>query len=168
MHIISASPFTYLLLFLFTFQITALATGSSNANSPQLAPRQTTTTDGTTTTTTLTCDEYASIANLSTIGTNSTFRAAFQQASPFGTDKSSGILDSATKKFKDLNLINDTALNTQCGNLTAVAIDQAPKNFSMGIVGPFTFKVNEGIRNGRGMGVALLVAVATVGAAVLL
>ena len=94
------------------------------------------------------CLSYATVANLSTIGTNSTFRAAFQQNSPWGTDHASGVLDGATKTL--LPLINNQALNQACGNLTAVAIQQAPVNFSQGIVGEFRIRkeTQTGVNNG--------------------
>lgn len=159
MQIMAPSFFASILLILSIFQATAFARDIFSIRSHlHLAPRAVES---------VTCLQYATVANLSTIGTNSTFRAAFQQASPFGTDKSSGILDGATKKLK--NYINNEALNSQCGNLTAVAIQQAPINFTQGIVGPFRIKVaNEGIRNQMGLTMVVLVTIAVSGAAALL
>jgi hypothetical protein len=127
MHALITRPFNYLLLALFAFQIAAAVVGSPNEDSLRLAPRQGA----------VPCDEYATLANLSTIAMNSTFRAAFIQASRDGTLKSSAILDTAMMQFMSLNLVNDTATNQECGNLTAVAATEAPKNFTLGVVGPF-------------------------------
>ena len=159
MQIMAPPFFAYIVLFLSIFQATAFARDIfSIRNHLQLAPRATTTVN---------CLQYATVANLSTIGTNSTFRAAFIQASPFGTDKSTGILDGATKTLK--NYINNEELNNNCGNLTAVAIQQAPLNFTQGIVGPFKIKLaNEGIRNQMGLTTVVLLAIAVSGAAALL
>lgn len=142
-------------------QISAVATENPGAQDAlPLAPRQTTTP-------TISCLEYATVANLSTINTNSTFRAAFLQSAPFGTDKSQGILNGATKTLK--TAINDKALNDQCGNLTAVAIREAPLNFTQGIVGPFQIKqASAAAYNGRSLAMCLLTVMGTMGAALLL
>lgn len=160
MHTRSTSAFIYLLI-VSVFQIAVIATENPDArNTLRFATRQTTTT-------TVSCLEYATVANLSTIGLNSTFRAAFLQASPFGTDKSAGILNGAEKELP--SLIDDKALNDKCGNLTAVALKEAPLNFTQGIVGPFRIKeANEATINGRSLGVVMLMVMATMGATVLL
>jgi hypothetical protein len=160
MHTKSTSAFIYLLI-LSIFQLAVIATENFDAeNTLRFATRQTATM-------TVSCLEYATVANLSTIGTNSTFRAAFLQASPFGTDKSVGILNGAENTLK--SLIDDKALNDECGNLTAVAIKEAPLNFTQGIVGPFRIKEASGAaNNGRSVGMAILMVVATMGATVLL
>ncbi|RDL34668.1 Uncharacterized protein BP5553_07796 [Venustampulla echinocandica] len=153
MHLLSSSPLVAFLL-LSLFQISVLAGPSIADNGKfQLVTRQQATTS---------CAEYSMLANYSTIGLNSTYRAAFIQASPQGTDPSTAIVDGATKKFNSLKLKFDTAVNAQCGNLSTLAVVEAEKNFTMGIVGPFTIKktTNAGVRVGGdgGLGTAALVA----------
>jgi hypothetical protein len=157
----STSALTYLLILsIFQIAVTATLNFAAENSLRRFATRQTAPM-------TVSCLEYATVANLSTIGTNSTFRAAFLQAAPFGSDKTFGILDGATKTLK--GLIDDKALNDECGNLTAVAIKEAPVNFTQGIVGPFTIKeASEATHNGRGLGMVILMVVATMGATVLL
>jgi basic membrane lipoprotein Med (substrate-binding protein (PBP1-ABC) superfamily) len=87
---------------------------------------------------TTSCAEYSMIANYSTIGTNSSYRSAFMQASPQGGDPTTAILDGATKKLPTVKF--DKALNDNCGNLTTLAVKEAEVNFTMGIVGGFTMK----------------------------
>lgn len=103
-----------------------------------------------------TCLEYSRVANYSTIGTNSTYRASFQQASPHGTDQASGILDSATAKLPDFKF--NAAINARCGNLSQVAVAGAEANFTQGIVAEFRISAaSPGLRGGLGMMVAGLV-----------
>lgn len=103
-----------------------------------------------------TCLEYSRVANYSTIGTNSTYRASFQQASPHGTDQASGILDSATAKLPDFKF--NAAINARCGNLSQVAVAGAEANFTQGIVAEFRINAaSPGLRGGLGMMVAGLV-----------
>ncbi|TAQ84479.1 hypothetical protein B7494_g7201 [Chlorociboria aeruginascens] len=106
--------------------------------------------------TTTSCADYSTIANLSTIGLNSTFRAAFLQASPQGTDATAAILNKAEAQLPDV--IDDATLNTQCGNLTALALQEAPINFTLGIVGPFKVKStkNDGGRMADGTSLGTL------------
>lgn len=82
------------------------------------------------------CIDYARTANLSTIGANSTYRSAFLQASPVGTMFEAKILDAATLKLPALT--RDEALNQACGNLTTIALTEAERNFTMGIVAQFS------------------------------
>jgi hypothetical protein len=82
------------------------------------------------------CLDYARTANLSTIGTNSTYRAAFLQASPVGTIIEAKVLDAAILKLPALT--GDEALNQACGNLTTIALTEAERNFTMGIVAQFS------------------------------
>ncbi|MCJ1440865.1 MAG: hypothetical protein MMC23_001351 [Stictis urceolatum] len=157
MHIPATSAITCLILALFACYATASAIERSSANGKPLAPRAAQ----------ISCSEYSTLANLTYIGLNSTFRAAFIQASRDGTVKSSAILDDAAKKYNQLKLINDTVLNDNktCRNLSAVAIAEAPKNFSRGVVGPF--KISEGIRHGAGIGFAAVLTSTMVGATLL-
>jgi hypothetical protein len=123
------------LLFLLLSQTLALAI-ASNTNPTILSERQTTPSLP------VTCLEYSSIANLSTIGLNATLRAAYLQAAPDGTDKSVAILNGAEAKLPALKV--DAALNEQCGNLTTVALVEAGNNFTQGIVAQY--RVNAGVR----------------------
>lgn len=82
------------------------------------------------------CQNYATIANLSTIGMNSTYRAAFLQSSSAGTYASAAILNNAMAQIPMMT--NDKGLNEQCGNLTTVATTQAAANFTKGIVAQFS------------------------------
>ena len=155
MHASITSRVAYLLLALFALQISASAVENPQGDSLRLIARDTE----------ISCEEYATLANLSTIGTNSTFRGAFLQASPDGSIQSSGILDNATAFFTNLHLINDTGLNDACGNLSAIAIAEAPKNFSEGIVGPFNIGAAASL--GSGVGLTAIFTAAMVGAVVL-
>ncbi|KAK1991569.1 hypothetical protein LX36DRAFT_663191 [Colletotrichum falcatum] len=76
----------------------------------------------------ISCGEYSRIANLSTVGANSTYRASFFAASPNGNQFNAEVLDTAIAKLP--SLIMDRALNEACGNLTALAIQEAANNFS--------------------------------------
>lgn len=85
-----------------------------------------------------TCAEYSTIANLSVVGSNSTYRAAYLAASPQGADPARAPLDTAEGELPKLQF--DTALNAECGNLTQVAIAGAAANFTNGVV--LQFKIN--------------------------
>lgn len=160
MHPSSSSPFTFLLLALFALQVTASVLAKPQlANRNFIAARQEEDLQ-------VSCEEYGRLVNLSTIGTNSTFRSAFIQASPDGTRHSGNILDEATAKYTELALINDTKLNdnkTGCGNLTELAIAEAPANFTKGIVGPFS--ISAAARLGGGLGGSAVLTAALVGTA---
>lgn len=93
-----------------------------------------------------TCAEYSTIANLSTIGSNATYRAAYLQASPEGGDPARAPLDSAMLQLPSLKF--DVDLNDQCGNLTEVAFAGAESNFTQGIV--LQFRVNAAVQVGTG------------------
>lgn len=80
------------------------------------------------------------IANLSVIGANSTYRAAFLESSPQGTLGNAALLNKAIAD--NTNLALDTALNQACGNSTAIAITEAANNFTRNIVAQFTFVGN--------------------------
>lgn len=82
------------------------------------------------------------MANLSVIGSNATYRAAYLAASPEGSDPARAPLDTAITQLPALEF--DKALNTECGNLTTVAFKEAEANFTNGIV--LQFKVNAGGR----------------------
>ncbi|KAI5917155.1 hypothetical protein F4810DRAFT_705121 [Camillea tinctor] len=78
------------------------------------------------------CMDYATVANLTTIGLNSTYRAAFQRSAPMGTDAASAIMDTPAPRLPAL--MSDARLNAQCGNLTQVAIEGAAANLTAGQV----------------------------------
>ncbi|OCL12805.1 hypothetical protein AOQ84DRAFT_360309 [Glonium stellatum] len=82
------------------------------------------------------CLTYSRTANLSTIGANSTYRSAFLQASNVGTLMNSRMLDAAIQKLPALT--RDAALNKACGNLTTIALTEAERNFTMGVVAQFS------------------------------
>lgn len=95
----------------------------------------------------VTCAEYSTIANLSVIGTNSSYRAAFLQKSPTGTLANAAMFKQAQLKLPALTA--DAALNRQCGNLTQVALTEAARNLTNGIVAQFTTAgLPVGIKNG--------------------
>ena len=82
------------------------------------------------------CLNYATIANLSVIGANSSYRAPFLQNSPQGTYTSAAILNNAIAQIPMLMM--DVNLNNKCGNLTTVAKFFANDNFTKGIVAQFS------------------------------
>jgi hypothetical protein len=84
----------------------------------------------------ISCAEYSTIANMSVIGTNSSYRAAFMQKAPVGTIITAHMLDAAKLKLPALTA--DPALNSRCGNLTTIATTEAANNFTQGIVAQFT------------------------------
>lgn len=106
------------------------------------------------------CENYATIANLTTVATNATYRSAYLAASPEGSDPARAPLDAAIPKLPALQF--DVALNEQCGNLTTIAFEGAETNFTNGIV--LQFKINGApMRIGAGaMGMATLVAMVAV------
>lgn len=86
------------------------------------------------------CQQYSRIANLSAIGTNSSYRTAFLESSPVGTLSNAAMLNGAMANLPPLTA--DAALNAACGNLTTIATEQAAVNFTQGIVAQFTFTGN--------------------------
>lgn len=88
----------------------------------------------------LACSQYSMIANLSVIGANSTYRAAFLESSPQGTLGNAALLNKAIAQNTALAL--DPALNQACGNSTAIAITEAANNFTRNVVAQFTFVGN--------------------------
>lgn len=121
--------FQYLCLFLSLLSVRAAA---ADAGSDGLAARQNA---GGSIPTVVSCEEYARIANLTIIGKNSTYRAAFLRSGPFGTDTMSGMVDQAAPKLPALTM--DPTLNQQCGNSTAIAFVEAANNLTKGIVADF-------------------------------
>jgi len=139
------SLLTNLILLLSLFHVTVLA---SPDKYPAILVRQT---SGSTNPQ---CLDYSRTANLSTIGKNSTYRSAFLQSSPQGTNMVAGMLNAAIAKLPALT--TNATLNEACGNLTTVALTEAEKNFTKGVVAQFTGIKPEGIR--AGPEVAIIVA----------
>jgi hypothetical protein len=123
--------FASLLVLLSVFQLAVAAPGEYPA--VELVVRQSTTAA---TTPATSCAEYSTIANMSVIGSNSSYRAAFLQKSPVGTIPNARMLNAAMAKLPALTA--DPTLNSQCGNLTTVATTEAANNFTAGIVAQFT------------------------------
>ena len=82
------------------------------------------------------CYDYSRTANLSIIGSNSSYRSAFLQASPAGTRGNSNMLNDLVKKLPALT--KDINLNRMCGNLTTIAKIEAERNYTMGVVAQFS------------------------------
>lgn len=99
---------------------------------------------------TITCEDYSRLANYTAIDSNATLRAAFLQASPQGTDPTRVILDRAFTEFNAKNLMFDSALNAQCGNLSTVALREVNTNFSQGVVAGWKVVAPTGARIGAG------------------
>lgn len=82
------------------------------------------------------CLDYEVTANMSTIGANSTYRTVLLQKSNVGTIYNARMMDAAIKKLPALTA--DAALNSNCGNKTEIALREAERNFTMGVVAQFT------------------------------
>jgi hypothetical protein len=82
------------------------------------------------------CLDYEWTANMSTIGANGSYRTVLLQKSNVGTIYNARMMDAAIKKLPALTA--DPMLNAACGNKTALALTEAEKNFTMGIVAQFT------------------------------
>jgi hypothetical protein len=82
------------------------------------------------------CIDYEWTANMSTIGANSSYRTVLLQKSNVGTIANARMMDAAIKKLPALTV--DPMLNAACGNKTALALSEAEKNFTQGIVAQFT------------------------------
>jgi hypothetical protein len=82
------------------------------------------------------CFDYQWTANMSTIGANGTYRTVLLQKSNVGTIYNARMMDAAIKKLPALTANKD--LNDNCGNWTAIALAEAEKNFTQGIVAQFT------------------------------
>jgi hypothetical protein len=137
------SIFTNVVLGLSLFY-TAVMAGAGAESAPLIAVRQFTTTP-----TTAQCLDYSRIANLSTIGSNATLRAAYFKSSPAGTFSDATLLNNAMAKLPPMT--NNIALNNACGNLTAVAAVESERNYSRGIVAQFSGITGnpQAVRNGE-------------------
>lgn len=104
------------------------------------------------------CVQYSTIANLSIVGSNATYRSAYLAASPEGSDPARAPLDAAIPKLPALKF--DKKLNDECGNLTTVAFEAAASNFTQGIVLQYKIGVvNSAVQAGQtALGLAILMA----------
>ena len=103
------------------------------------------------------CSAYSSIANLSQISSNSTYRAAFLRSTTDGTNKAARILNAAQAQLP--SLINDVPLNQQCGNATALAIAEVVTNFTNGIIAEFKIQPTIGVDATGGPGLITIMVV---------
>lgn len=119
---------SFFLLFLSLFTTSIFALQDTPSPIAHMDRRQTTSTGTQNANTQAQCADYSRTANFSTIGANSTYRSAFLQLSPFGTDGNRKMLDAAVAKLPALT--KNAALNAACGNLTTLAFVEAAKNFT--------------------------------------
>ncbi|XXG99590.1 hypothetical protein Hte_005930 [Hypoxylon texense] len=119
------APFNFLVLLLSICGIAAAQADAAQALAPRQSPSATAAASPL-------CQNYATVANISTVALNSTYRAAFIRSASMGTFAAIKILD--TEKPKIMSLMMDAQLNQQCGNLTQVALDGAAANLTMGVV----------------------------------
>lgn len=127
-----------LLLFVLSTSMLVSAAATNEQNRPgRIAIRQTA---GTPLNQNQACAQYSMVANLSVIGANSSYRAAFLESSPDGTLVNAALLNKAIAANAALAL--DPALNQACGNSTALAITEAANNFTRNVVAQFTFVGN--------------------------
>ncbi|KAJ4990306.1 hypothetical protein SVAN01_04188 [Stagonosporopsis vannaccii] len=82
------------------------------------------------------CLDYERTANMSTIGANGTYRTVLLQKSSTGTIYNARMMDAAIAKLPKLT--TDTILNNACGNWTEIALREAERNFTLGVVAQFT------------------------------
>lgn len=95
------------------------------------------------------CAAYERIANLSTIGSNSTYRSAFYSRSTTGSMYDNRMFSEAIAALPALTA--NQQLNEQCGNKTTIAFEGAMSNYSNPdnrIVAQFSGIVPEGIKAG--------------------
>lgn len=93
------------------------------------------------------CLDYERTANMSTIGANGTYRTVLLQKSSTGTIYNARMMDAAIAKLPKLTA--DESLNSACGNWTEIALKEAARNFTLGMVAQFTTEgLPVGIRAG--------------------
>jgi hypothetical protein len=93
------------------------------------------------------CLDYERTANISTVGANGSYRTVVMQKANVGTLTSARMMDAAIRKLPALTA--DQTLNSECGNWTEIALVEAEKNFTMGMVLQFTTEgLPVGIVNG--------------------
>jgi GH25 family lysozyme M1 (1,4-beta-N-acetylmuramidase) len=103
------------------------------------------------------CLDYEWTANMSTISANGSYRTVLLQKSNVGTIYNARMMDAAQKKLPTLTA--DPVLNAACGNKTEIALREAEKNFTMGIVAQFT---TEGLPVGIESGPLVIINVAII------
>ncbi|KIW63871.1 hypothetical protein PV04_08843 [Phialophora macrospora] len=142
-----------LLLFSLLTMSTAL---SLPMESHFLATRQTNTSDPL-------CLQYSTIANLSVVGSNATYRSAYLEASPEGSDPARAPLDAAMLELPNFQF--NKTINDECGNLTTVAFDGAATNFTNGTVLQFKIgAVNSAVQLGGSLlGIGLIMGLVSLG-----
>ncbi|KAF2743383.1 hypothetical protein M011DRAFT_372651, partial [Sporormia fimetaria CBS 119925] len=109
-----------------------------------LTPRQNTPT--TAQTPLLSCLDYSRIANLSTVGSNSSYRSPFYHLSKTGSMYDNQMFSAAIAALPPLMM--DVQLNARCGNLSQVAIVEAARNLTNGTVLQFDGVPVMGIKAG--------------------
>ncbi|KAI2641729.1 hypothetical protein GGS26DRAFT_15021 [Hypomontagnella submonticulosa] len=119
------TPFNFLVFLLSICSIVV----AQDDTVPALAPRQSPTADAINSPT---CQNYAIVANFSTVALNATYRAAFLRSSSLGTFAARDIIDRQKPMY--MGMMFDKALNQQCGNLSQIAMDGAAKNLTEGVV----------------------------------
>ncbi|KAM0323479.1 hypothetical protein ACHAQA_008759 [Verticillium albo-atrum] len=128
----------------------AVAAGRLPADADMLVARQDAAAPGTTAGTGPggpQCLEYSRTANFSVIGSNTTLRSAFIQASPVGTHSNLNFLAAMVVALPPMTA--NVPLNDACGNLTTIAAVEADRNFSQGnIVGFPTSLTPDAIEGG--------------------
>ncbi|KAI3397062.1 hypothetical protein diail_11298 [Diaporthe ilicicola] len=131
------SPFTTAILLLATLAASVFASPTLDASEAgvKIVSRQTFT--NTILNQGAACLQYSMIANMSVVGGNSSYRTVFLQKSPVGTLSNSAMFNKAILVAP--NLTADVELNQACGNLTAIAIQEAATNFTQGKVAQFAF-----------------------------
>lgn len=140
---------------IFTFSLFQIAFTAAVLSEASIQLRDTNDTTGSV----ASCLDYSSIANLSTIGLNSTYRAAYLKASPDGTDQAAAILNGAEAQIPPLTANKE--LNQQCGNLTTIALEEAANNFTRGVVAQF--RISAGARERGALGLAVASCLVTLG-----
>lgn len=103
------------------------------------------------------CLDYEWTANMSTIGANSSYRTVLLQKSNVGTIYNARMMDAAIKKLPALTA--DRMLNAACGNKTEIALTEAERNFTQGIVAQFN---TEGLPVGIYAGPAVIFVVGAI------
>ncbi|KAF2278589.1 uncharacterized protein EI97DRAFT_456056 [Westerdykella ornata] len=78
------------------------------------------------------CLDYSRIANLSVVGSNSSYRSAFYHRSLSGTMQDGAMFKAAQLALPAMTV--DKGLNDRCGNLTTVALVEAERNLTRSVV----------------------------------
>jgi hypothetical protein len=109
------------------------------------------------------CLQYSTIANLSIVGSNATYRSAYLIASPEGSDPARAPLDAAMLELPKFQF--NKTINDECGNLTTLAFDSAATNFTNGIVLQFKIgAVNSAVQlGGSVLGMGLILGLVSLG-----